>query len=138
MQIDHENMTSSFVSPICQTIANFFSPGFSPLSIPINDASPQDNISELHFPYLQKQTQNTPQHGLRTPLELPLEDQVATSSSSIPTMLLASSIQSFTTEEVANEGIKNGAFELAKDLQSLLGDFQGDHNFWEELETPRQ
>jgi hypothetical protein len=79
MQIDHENMTSSFVSPICQTIANFFSPGFSPLSIPINDASPQDNISELHFPCLQKQTQNTPQHGLRTPLELPLEGEHLTS-----------------------------------------------------------
>jgi len=49
-------------------------------------------------------------------LEWPI-DQVATSFSSIPTMLLASSIQSFTTEEVANEGIKNGAIELAKDLQ---------------------
>jgi len=44
-------------------------------------------------------------------------DQVATSSSSIPTMLLVSSIQSFTTEEAANENIMNGAFELAKDLQ---------------------
>jgi hypothetical protein len=49
-------------------------------------------------------------------LECPI-DQVATSSSSILTMLLASSIQSFTTKEVANESIKNGAFELAKDLQ---------------------
>ncbi len=49
-------------------------------------------------------------------LEWPI-DQVATSSSSIPTMLLASSIQSFTTKEAANENIMNGAFELAKDLQ---------------------
>ncbi|KAH8961592.1 hypothetical protein BDL97_05G056900 [Sphagnum fallax] len=57
---------------------------FSPLSIPIDDASPQD--------------------------------QVATSSSSIPTMLLVSSIQSFTSGEVANENIMNGALELAKDL----------------------
>jgi hypothetical protein len=48
-------------------------------------------------------------------LEWPI-DQVATSSSSIPTMLLAFSIQSFTIEEVANESIKSGAFELAKDL----------------------
>jgi hypothetical protein len=44
-------------------------------------------------------------------------DQVATSSSSIPIMLLASSIQSSTIEEVANESIKNGAFQLDKDLQ---------------------
>jgi len=49
-------------------------------------------------------------------LEWPI-DQVATSSSSIPTMLLVSSIQSFTTGEVANENIMNGALELAKDLQ---------------------
>jgi hypothetical protein len=48
-------------------------------------------------------------------LEWPI-DQVATSSSSIPTMLLVSSIQSFTTGEVANENIMNGALELAKDL----------------------
>ncbi|CAK9876220.1 unnamed protein product [Sphagnum jensenii] len=89
---------------------------FNPLSIPINDASPQGNISKLHFPCLHKQTENTPQHGLRNPLELPLEDQVATSSSSIPTMLLVSSIQSFTTREATNENIMNGAFELTKDL----------------------
>jgi hypothetical protein len=48
-------------------------------------------------------------------LEWPI-DQVATSSSSIPTILLVSSIQSFTTGEVANENIMNGALELAKDL----------------------
>jgi hypothetical protein len=48
---------------------------FSPLSIPINDASPQGNILELHFPCIQKQSQSTPQHGLRNALELPLEGE---------------------------------------------------------------
>ncbi len=51
------------------------SPSFNPFSIPINDASPQGNISKLHFPFLKKQNQNTPQHALRTPLELPLKGE---------------------------------------------------------------
>ncbi len=61
--------------PFVKLLQKKISPGFNPLSILINDASPQGNISKLHFPCLKKQSQNTPQHGLRTPLELPLKGE---------------------------------------------------------------
>jgi phenylpropionate dioxygenase-like ring-hydroxylating dioxygenase large terminal subunit len=48
------------------------SPGFSPLSIPINYVPPQDNdnISMVHFPYLHEQAQGTTKLDLTSPHDL--------------------------------------------------------------------
>jgi phenylpropionate dioxygenase-like ring-hydroxylating dioxygenase large terminal subunit len=53
------------------------SPGFSPLSIPINYAPLQenDNTSMVHFPYLHEQAQGTTKLDLTSPHDLPHEHQ---------------------------------------------------------------
>jgi phenylpropionate dioxygenase-like ring-hydroxylating dioxygenase large terminal subunit len=53
------------------------SPGFSPLSIPINNVPPQDdnNASMVHFPYLHEQAQGTTKLDLTSPHDLPHECQ---------------------------------------------------------------
>jgi phenylpropionate dioxygenase-like ring-hydroxylating dioxygenase large terminal subunit len=53
------------------------SPGFSPLSIPINYVPPQDNdnASVVHFPYLHEQAQGTTKLDLTSPHDLPHECQ---------------------------------------------------------------